>query len=117
MSTELGQQAEAVAARYLQQQGLTIIEHNWRNRWSEIDIVARDRQGGIHFVEVKYRKTNAYGSAFEYITHDKKARLRKAALGYLAEHRGSANFQIDVISLEGDLATPVIDYLPNALEG
>ncbi len=117
MSTELGQQAEGAAAHYLEQQGMTIIDHNWRNRWCEIDLVARDRHGCIHFVEVKYRKSSAYGSGFDYITPDKIQRLRKAALMWLADHRPFGDFQVDVISVAGDLSHPTFDYLPNALVG
>ncbi|GAC1371986.1 MAG: hypothetical protein NVSMB39_6180 [Candidatus Saccharimonadales bacterium] len=40
---------------------------NWRNRWCEIDIVAR-RGAQIHFVEVKYRRNVSYGYASEYIS-------------------------------------------------
>jgi putative endonuclease len=116
VSTELGQRAEAAAARYLELQGLTIIERNWRTRWCEIDLVALDRLGCTHFVEVKYRKNPAYGSGFDYITRDKIGRLKKAALMWLSDHRTAAAFQIDVISVEGDLANPSIDYLPNALQ-
>lgn len=115
MSTELGRKAEDVAADYLETQGLKIIDRNWRNRWCEIDIVARDRRGGIHFVEVKYRKSSAFGSAFDYITRDKIHRLRQAALMWLSAHRGARDFQIDVMSVEGDLDDPKVEYLPNAL--
>ncbi len=116
MSTELGQKAESIAANFLKNEHhFKIIDQNWRNRWCEIDIIAKDRFNEIHFVEVKYRKTSAYGSGFEYITPDKIQRLQRAALMWIGEHSWTTSFQVDVISVEGDLDHPVIEYLPNAL--
>jgi Holliday junction resolvase-like predicted endonuclease len=79
------------------------------------DLIALDKGGGIHFAEVKYRRSNNYGSGFDYITPDKSHRLRRAALAWTAKYTPERSFQIDVISVSGDLETPLIDYLPNAV--
>ena len=52
---QTGTDYESLAAKYLVEQGFTIIEKNYRNRTGEIDIIARDGEY-ICFVEVKYRK-------------------------------------------------------------
>jgi len=60
----LGQWGEEHARRYLEGQGYTVSETNYRSRWGEVDIVAR--QGGEHvFVEVKTRRGSAYGTPEE----------------------------------------------------
>ncbi len=115
MSTaERGRTAEAIAATYLEQQGLTIVDRNWRNRWCELDLVARS-PGGIHFVEVKYRRRTDWGTGFEHITYDKINRLRRAALAWNQAHGYAGAYQIDVISVAGELSAPQIDYAANAI--
>lgn len=114
MSTKLGQTAENLAATYLEQQGLSILERNLRTRWSEIDIVASSGEV-IHFVEVKYRRSSDFGTGFDYITADKSNRLRRAAAWWMARTGdGQGQYQIDVISVIGELTAAKIDYLSNA---
>ena len=66
---------ERKAADYLKQQGLFILRYNYRCRFGEIDLIARDGEYLV-FVEVKYRKDVAgidgdeihwVKNAFEYI--------------------------------------------------
>ena len=56
-----GSRYEQLAARYLEQKGMDVLELNYRCRTGEIDIIARDG-GYLVFVEVKYRKTKRAGS-------------------------------------------------------
>ncbi len=114
MSTAAGREAEARAADFLRQRGWKISSQNWRNRFCEIDLVAQ-KDGRIHFVEVKYRRSPGSGSATDYITRDKGRRLIKAAAVYMAEENLETDYQIDVLSIDGD--PPRVEYLPNALEG
>lgn len=78
-----GARAEALAAEYLVRQGLTIVRRNFRTRFGEIDLIARDG-GTLVFVEVRMRRSRSYGGAVESITASKRARLVAAANGYLA---------------------------------
>ena len=57
-----GSRYEKLAARYLEQKGMDILELNYRCRTGEIDIIARDGEYLV-FVEVKYRKTKRAGYA------------------------------------------------------
>lgn len=111
MSTELGNQAEKRAADWLVEHGFTIRDRNWRTRWCEVDIVA-DKKSVIHIVEVKYRKTAAFGTGFDYITSDKSRRLIAAAQSYIHDHNlHNSPYQIDIMALTGQN----IEYLPNAI--
>lgn len=114
MSVEIGRQAETLAAEYLMEHNFVIVERNWRNRWCELDLVAR-KDDRIHFVEVKYRRYNAFGTPIDNITYDKANRLRRAANAWCMYHHYNGSYQIDVISLEGDLDHPTISYLADAI--
>ncbi len=113
MSTKVGQLAEDLAERFLQSQGMKVIARNWRSRFAEIDIVAR-RGKQVHIVEVKYRRNPNFGTGFDYITPDKKRRLKQAALTWTAEH-GVESYQIDVVAVSGPLDASTLEYLPNCL--
>jgi putative endonuclease len=113
-TTERGRSAEASAAAYLEARGLSILDRNWRNRWCELDLVARSPHG-VHFIEVKYRRRTDWGSGFESITPDKIQRLQRAALAWSQARGYDGPYQVDIVSLSGELADPVIEYLPNAL--
>jgi putative endonuclease len=109
-TTSTGRAAEEVAASHLVRQGYTLIDRNWRNRWCELDIVAK-KFGVVHFVEVKYRASSLFGHPTEYINHDKLARLTRAALAWTQAngHRGA--YQIDVLSVIGSLTEPKLEHL------
>lgn len=73
----IGDVGEDLAVSYIEAEGYSIIDRNWRNRWCEIDIVAKNGHE-IAFFEVKYRKNRTYGGAESAITADKISRLRRA---------------------------------------
>ena len=74
----LGRQGEAVAARWLEEQGYTVLQRNWRCAAGELDLIATHGRTTV-FVEVKTRSSIAYGHPFEAITAVKAARLRRLA--------------------------------------
>ena len=81
-----GNAGEAEAARYLRKKGYTLLASQWRCRFGELDLVARDRKGTICFVEVKLRSAGAIGLPREFVDQRKQERLRKAAASYLSTH-------------------------------
>ncbi len=113
--TAIGRAAEVLAADHLINRGYTILDRNWRNRWCEIDLVAR-RADRIHFVEVKYRRSSRYGAPAEYISYDKSNRLIRAAAAWTQAHGYAGPCQIDVMAVTGPLAGPVIEQLENVIE-
>jgi len=81
----LGAYGERLAARHLAEQGLVVIDRNWRCDAGEIDLVLRD--GPVLVVcEVKTRTSDACGTPHEAVTPDKLARLRRLAARWMAEH-------------------------------
>lgn len=95
-----GRTAENIACDYLLQQGLRIIERNYRKRSGEIDIIAQHRSILV-FAEVKYRTTDYFGAPSESVTPQKKQKIINTAHHYLYA-KGISPRQIcrfDVISI------------------
>lgn len=94
---ELGKRGESFAARYFRQRGSDIIAANVRYRVGEIDLIAREPNGTIVFVEVKTRSTASFGIA-EAVTPHKLSRMRRAAVQWLGG-KPLATVRFDVIAL------------------
>jgi putative endonuclease len=81
----LGAYGESVAARHLVEQGMVVLDRNWRCEAGEVDLVLRD--GPVLVVcEVKTRSSTAYGTPHEAITDAKLDRLRRLAMCWQTEH-------------------------------
>ena len=104
-------------ARYLRKQGYTLLASQWRCRFGELDLVAKDKQGTICFVEVKLRGSSAIGLPREFVDRRKQERLRKTAAAYLSAHDLDVPARFDVAEVyeEKDGALR-IEYLENAFE-
>ncbi|HEX6249470.1 MAG TPA: YraN family protein [Nocardioidaceae bacterium] len=81
----LGAYGEALAARHLGDQGMVVLDRNWRCELGEVDLVLRDGHVLV-FCEVKTRSSLAYGTPLEAVTEQKAARLRRLAARWLADH-------------------------------
>lgn len=96
---ELGRYGEDLAARYLQELGLVILERNYRCDLGELDIIARDEHRLV-VCEVKTRSSPAFGSPFEAVSDRKVRRLRRLALRWLDERQLHApEIRFDVIGI------------------
>ena len=79
----LGLYGEALACKYLQANGYTILERNFRcRRFGEIDIVA-SKAGVLSFIEVKTRCSSRYGKPVEAVTLAKQRKIYRVAQYYL----------------------------------
>ena len=106
-----GDQAERIAASYLQRKGLALVETNYRCRWGEIDLVLRDRDT-IVFTEVKLRRSRSFGGTAYSVTPRKQARIIAAARHYLAGKK-EAPCRFDVVLLDR-LEPPRIEWIRDA---
>ncbi|MCW8829513.1 MAG: YraN family protein [Gammaproteobacteria bacterium] len=115
--TEIGQQAELLAAEYLSNNGLRLIERNYRCRGGEIDLVMEDGMGLV-FVEVRYRKHQAFGGAAASVDRHKQQRLIRAAQYYLQrKHCADRPCRFDVIAVSpGPQGKPALQWIRNAIE-
>jgi putative endonuclease len=105
MSTrERGTRGESLAAEFLEMNGIRVLARNYRYQRGEIDLIALDGDELV-FVEVKTRRTTAYGEPEEAVTPKKQAQLRSVAEGYLLEHDiegGSCRFDVVTVMIRHD---------------
>ena len=98
-TSELGSRGEAIAATYLTDAGLRVLDRNWRCRDGELDIVARDG-AAIVFCEVKTRRATGFGHPVETVTPVKQRRLRVLAQRWLSAHDEHApDLRFDVVGI------------------
>ncbi len=80
---ELGELGEKLAKKFLEERDYEVICQNFNSRQGEIDIIAKDKEGVMVFVEVKTRTTLEYGLPAEAVDEIKKEHILKAAKYYL----------------------------------
>ena len=116
MSTtlQLGSLGEHIAATYLTDVGLRVLDRNWRCREGELDLVAREADALV-FCEVKARRGTGFGFPVEAVTVRKQRRLRTLAQRWLAAHDEHApHLRFDVV---GVLVRPGLPALVTHLRG
>ena len=113
----LGRWGEALAAEHLRRAGYQILAANWRSRFGEIDLIAAD-QNYLCFVEVKLRKSAAFGGAGEFVDRRKQDKLRLTAELYLSQHPTRLQPRFDVIEIYApqgaDTKAPRVRHIENA---
>jgi putative endonuclease len=106
-----GAAAEDRALAHLQSQGLRLLQRNYRvgggrgRPAGEIDLILRDRDGTLVFVEVRARASGAQGGAAASIGPHKRRRLILAARCYLQRLPHWPPCRFDVVALDGDELT------------
>lgn len=106
-----GAEAEDGALEYLQRQGLSLVERNFRCKGGEIDLIMRDRQALV-FVEVRKRADARHGGAAASVTARKQARLIIAAQVFLQRYRELPACRFDVVAIDGE----ELNWMKNAIE-
>lgn len=113
---EFGQQAESAAVKFLKVQGYKIIRCNYKTKFGEIDIIAKDKNV-ICFVEVKARHSKLFGEPAEAVSVTKQRQISKAAICYLKENNLlECPARFDVVSLLCRRDQPEIDLIKDAFE-
>lgn len=109
-----GDRAEGLVCRYLEQRGLVLLERNYRCRGGEIDLIMCEGDTLV-FIEVRYRRSTAFGRAAETVSASKRSRLVQCAGRYLTQHRAwHRPARFDVVCIEGELRREGIDWLRDA---
>ena len=111
----LGRYGEDLAAQYLEDLGLVILDRNWRCPVGELDVVAREGDRLV-ICEVKTRRSEKYGTAVEAVSPRKLRRLRILAVRWLDEHEVHApEIRFDVIGILQPLhGRPVLTHVRGA---
>ena len=113
-----GAWGERAARAFLEQRGYRTEATNFRTRFGEIDMIARDGKY-IVFIEVKTRKNARFASACESVTPAKQARLLAAAEAWLQQNPTGKQPRFDVIEVYGEegAGLPRIRQIENAFGG
>ena len=105
---DVGDEAEARALAHLQARGLRLLERNYRvargprARGGEVDLILRDGDGTLVFVEVRRRSSALHGGAAASIGAAKRRSLALAAQHYLRRYVSPPACRFDVVALDGD---------------
>ena len=110
-----GKQGEDLACTYLEEQGLTLVERNYRCRTGELDLIMQD---GLYlvFIEVRYRRSTRYGTPAETVTRAKQQRLIRAAAYYLRCQPTNAPCRFDVIAVTQHDEGSTLQWIKDAFQ-
>lgn len=108
---------ERLAERFLRRRGLRTLARNFHCRMGEVDLVMGDGDTTV-FIEVRYRRNNAFGSALDTVTRHKQLKLIRTASLFLARKPllASRPCRFDVVGISGSEAEPQIEWARNAFE-
>lgn len=114
-----GARAESAALDYLLQQGLTLVDQNYRCRAGELDLVMKDGSSLV-IVEVRFRSATAFAGAAQSVDLRKQQRLIGATRHFLGTHpeAGDMSVRFDVVALDAgvDPRQLRINWIRNAFE-
>lgn len=106
-----GDSAEALAARHLEAKGMRVLARQFRTRYGEIDLIAKDGDE-IVFVEVKARTTHDFGYPEEAVTSAKLEKIFRCGAIYLRDKRQEdCSHRVDVVAIEYDRDPPRVTHL------
>jgi putative endonuclease len=103
----VGDRAEALVLQHLLRHGLALVCRNYRvargprARGGEIDLILRERDGTLVFVEVRARASTSHGGALASVSAAKQRSLVFAAQHYLASLAQVPPCRFDVVAVEG----------------
>ena len=113
-----GDAAETRALNHLRRQGLLLVARNYRvaggphARGAEVDLIMRDRDGTLVFVEVRQRADTDHGGAAASITRGKQRKCILGAKFYLQTLSVWPPCRFDVVAIDGD----ELEWLQGAFE-
>lgn len=108
-SKQRGDAAEDAALRHLQGQGVRLVQRNFRTPGrggGEIDLIMREPDGTLVFVEVRQRATAAQGGAAGSVTAVKQRRIVLAARHFLQRLGSEPPCRFDVVLIQGGAPVP-----------
>jgi putative endonuclease len=99
---ETGILGEKIASEFLKKRGYRIVEANYRCPEGEVDLIA-EHKDYLVFIEVRTKRSLAFGTPEESITAAKREKLRVLAARYRQTHDNLPQlWRIDVVAVELD---------------
>jgi len=115
----LGKEGERLAAGYLRKQRYRVLYRNYRApHGGEVDIVCRDKScDALVFVEVKTRRSVAFGAPGEAVTRDKQKLIARGALAWLRLlDQPQIPFRFDIVEIVFDQDAPTFHLIKDAFK-
>jgi len=119
----VGDAAEDAALAHLQAAGLRLVARNFRTPGrggGEIDLIMRERDGTLVFVEVRRRASRSHGGAAASVGHIKQRRIVFAARHFLLRLGHEPPCRFDVVLVQGDANghpdLPALDWIQAAFD-
>lgn len=104
----VGDEGEARALAHLVRHGLVLVQRNYRvargphARGGEVDLILRERDGTLVFVEVRARRDTVHGGAAASVGTTKQRRIVRAAQHYLLRFGSPPPCRFDVIAIDAE---------------
>ena len=96
---EIGQLGENIAKEYLEKKGYKILEQNYKNKYAEIDLIAKYKDILV-FVEVKTRIGEQFGLPEQALNRNKIHRLIRNSQAYMFKKKyNNMNYKIDAVCI------------------
>ncbi|MEK7478720.1 MAG: YraN family protein [Patescibacteria group bacterium] len=106
----IGQIGEELACQYLLNNKYEIIDRNYREKWGEVDIICKDRDGVLVFVEVKTLRKSDFLNPEENLHSNKLKKIKRTAYLYANSHpeliNNNKGWQIDLVAIEINCENP-----------
>lgn len=118
LNKTIGNYGEAIAAKYLEENGYKILTANYRCRIGEIDIIG-SHNNYICFIEVKTRYTSCYGTPSEAVSVTKQQKILRAAEYYIMKNKlynCAVRFDVIEIQLNNSDNMYTINFIENAFQ-
>lgn len=126
---KLGATGEELAVPHLTEDGLMILDRNWRCTSGELNIVSQEsapdytNEGYIVpwlvLIEVRTRRGTQFGTDLQSITPRKQAKLRQLAEEYVRTYEWTGPWRIDVVGVQMNSAgrLEAIEHIRHAVTG
>lgn len=109
-----GRYGETLAAQHLQERGYRLREQNYRHGHSEIDLIV-EKEPLLIFVEVKYRRSDAFGFPEAAVSPTQQQAIERAAVAYIEAQDWPGDLRFDIIAiLHPEGAAPQIQHFEDA---
>ena len=95
---QTGTTGEVMAVKHLAEKGFEILHQNWRHSHWEVDIIA-SKDGILHFIEVKTRRTKKFGHPEDSVSKKKIQNLINASEEYLYQFPEWKRIQFNILSI------------------
>jgi putative endonuclease len=113
-----GREAERLAAEYLEDRGLRVVDRNHAIPRGEVDLVCEEGDGDVLcFVEVRSRSSEAQGGPEETVDRRKRRRVVAAAVDWAMRHDAAERtIRFDVVAVTFGDGAPRIEHFPAAFD-